>query len=170
MPIVGWIVSMGNLTVVIGGISSGKSAFAESLLQDERHAVTYFATLDPTAVGVADRIAMHQQRRPEQWRTVECSTSLCVELSRVTGPALIDSIGTWVARHKDFVVDVDALVESVQCRADPVVVVTEEVGLSLLAPTEIGIAFQEALGRVNQALAQVARRVCLVVAGRVLDL
>ena len=48
--------------------------------------------------------------------------------------------------------------------------VSEEVGLSVHPPTEIGRLFVDVLGELNRAVAGRADRVLLVVAGRVLDL
>ena len=49
-------------------------------------------------------------------------------------------------------------------------VVSEEVGLGVHPPTEVGRRFADALGSLNRAVADVADRVLLVVAGRVLPL
>jgi nicotinate-nucleotide--dimethylbenzimidazole phosphoribosyltransferase len=50
------------------------------------------------------------------------------------------------------------------------VVVSEEVGLGVHAPSEAGRRFADVLGTLNRAVADVADRVLLVVAGRVLPL
>jgi adenosylcobinamide kinase/adenosylcobinamide-phosphate guanylyltransferase len=52
----------------------------------------------------------------------------------------------------------------------PVVVVTNEVGWSLVATTASGRLFQDELGRLNAHVARVAAQVHLVVSGRVVDL
>jgi len=44
------------------------------------------------------------------------------------------------------------------------------VGLGVHPPTEVGVAFRDALGDLNRAVAAVADEVLLVVAGRVLTL
>ena len=48
--------------------------------------------------------------------------------------------------------------------------VSDEVGLGVHPPTDVGVAFRDALGDVNRAVADVADEVLLVVAGRVLPL
>src|SRR3954447_25855292 len=58
--------------LVLGGIRSGKSAFAEALVADAP-AVRYIAT---SAAGVddqewQDRIEAHRRRRPQSWTTEE---------------------------------------------------------------------------------------------------
>lgn len=62
---------MGEITLVTGGARSGKSAFAESLLDTEAE-INYIATncsaQDPE---MATRVSLHQQRRPKNWQTTE---------------------------------------------------------------------------------------------------
>ena len=82
----------------------------------------------------------------------------------------MDALGTWVAAHRDLAVDVPALVAALQARPGRTVVVSEEVGLAVHAPTEAGRRFADVMGSLNQALAAVADEVLLVVAGRVLAL
>ena len=50
------------------------------------------------------------------------------------------------------------------------IVVSEEVGLSVHPPTKLGRLFVDALGSVNQAVAAIADRAVLVVAGRIVEL
>lgn len=83
---------------------------------------------------------------------------------------LVDSLGTWVARHPDLAVEADGLLDALARRTGPVIIVSEEVGLSVHAPTELGRRFTDELGMLNQQVAAVADRVLLVVAGRILEL
>ena len=80
--------------LVTGGVRSGKSAHAESLLAD-RTAVRYVA---PGPVhddaDWAARITAHQARRPTSWSTVEThdlATALATDQ-----PVLVDCLGTWL--------------------------------------------------------------------------
>ena len=159
------------LTLIIGGTRSGKSEHAEDLAAASGSAVTYLATALPGDDGdFAARIAAHRARRPAGWVTVEAGTGLAAALRATTGTALVDSLGTWVAAFADFEVDADGLLDALRERDGDTVVVTEEVGLSLHAPTEVGRRFADALGTLNQQVAAVADRVVLVVAGRALPL
>ena len=58
--------------IVLGGARSGKSTFAESQLA-QCEVVTYVATSarNPDDPEWTERIRLHQQRRPESWRTAE---------------------------------------------------------------------------------------------------
>ncbi|GAB2591187.1 hypothetical protein Aab01nite_39400 [Paractinoplanes abujensis] len=169
-----------HTVLVLGGIRSGKSEFAESLVADAP-AVRYVATAaggedDPEWLG---RIEAHQRRRPQSWSTEETGadparlTELLTE-AKPDDTLLVDDLGGWVAalldparQPNDDEADVAALAAAVRACAARVVLVSPEVGLSLVPATPVGRAFADALGTTNQALADACDRVALVVAGRV---
>jgi adenosyl cobinamide kinase/adenosyl cobinamide phosphate guanylyltransferase len=169
-------------TLVLGGARSGKSTAAEGIAAQYATAtdlpVTYVATgLAPTPEDTdwATRIAVHRERRPDAWRTVEVPDPLDLghQLSAQGGVVLLDSLGAWVAATDDFDVDVGGLCDALTVRATqgwPTVIVTEEVGMGVHPVTESGRRFRDTLGAVNQAVAGIADRVVLVVAGRTLEL
>lgn len=174
-------------TVVTGGVRSGKSTYAESLLSGEP-AVTYVAP-GPVPDPVADpdwaaRIAAHQARRPDGWTTVETAdVASAVRAART--PVLVDCLGTWVTRTiddmgtwdvpreewvDDFWKRLDDLVDAWAGSDQRLVAVTNEVGWGVVPSYPSGRVFADLLGRTNQALASVSDRVVLMVAGRPLDL
>ena len=63
-----------------------------------------------------------------------------------------------------------ALLAALGARTGPTVLVSEEVGLGVHPSTEVGGRFRDALGSLNQAVAELADEVLLVIAGRVLPL
>ena len=159
------------IALVVGGTRSGKSAVAERLAARAGEPVTVVVPAAPgDDADFASRVRAHQARRPTTWRTCECGAALPAALDAVTGPALVDSLGSWVAACPGFVVDIAALVAALRRRGAPTVVVTEEVGLAVHPPTEAGRAFADALGQLNLAVAEAADEAFLVVAGRVLPL
>jgi len=166
------------ITLVLGGVRSGKSAVAERLVvdrlasaRDDAWRVTYLATLDVGGdAELAARVARHQARRPASWSTVEAGPDLPAVLRDVVGMALIDSLGPWVSASPGMEADAVALCEALAARSGDTVVVSEEVGLAVHPSTEAGRRFQDAMGAVNQAVADCAHEVVLVVAGRTLRL
>jgi adenosyl cobinamide kinase/adenosyl cobinamide phosphate guanylyltransferase len=162
------------ITLVLGGTRSGKSEVAEALVAGVPGQVTYVATGRATDGDMAARIAAHRDRRPAAWATVEAGGELPALLTDLGGHALVDSLGTWVAGHDDLAPDTAALCAALRARAredaGDTVVVSEEVGLGVHPPTEVGRRFADALGALNRAVADEADRVLLVVAGRVLPL
>jgi adenosylcobinamide kinase/adenosylcobinamide-phosphate guanylyltransferase len=160
------------ITLVLGGARSGKSLVAEQLAGRLRPPVTYVATalIDPDDDDHVARVAIHRARRDPSWRTLEAGAGLAEVLRSVEGTVLVDSLGTWVTAAADLDPDVEALVGALQERTGDTVVVSEEVGLGVHPSTDLGRRFRDALGLVNQAVAELADDVLLVVAGRVLPL
>jgi adenosylcobinamide kinase/adenosylcobinamide-phosphate guanylyltransferase len=169
---------VGELLLVIGGVRSGKSAFAERLASAANRPVAYLATGEAGDAEMSVRIAKHRARRPAAWLTVEAPLEPATALRRLDSEmvVLIDCIGLLVSNHllreadaeaaaRRVVEAVGALVDAAVERAAPTVVVTAEVGLSLVSVTSLGRRFQDVLGEVNQRLAAAAGTVYLVVAG-----
>jgi adenosylcobinamide kinase / adenosylcobinamide-phosphate guanylyltransferase len=161
------------ITLVLGGTRSGKSGVAEAIAARREPPVIYIATGSAAEddAHMSERIAHHRARRPPHWQTIEAGLELCVTLRQhVSGTALVDSLGTWVAAHGDLAVDTEQLLDALWAREGSTVIVSDEVGLSVHPPTAVGRRFVDVLGDVNQAVAAVADEVLLVVAGRVLRL
>jgi adenosylcobinamide kinase/adenosylcobinamide-phosphate guanylyltransferase len=173
--------------LVTGGVRSGKSAHAESLLEGEP-GVTYVAP-GPLADEKADpewaaRVAAHQARRPATWHTVE-TRDLGSAVERADGAVLVDCLGTWLAgvldeadawelpaRGAGAVVGerLDDLMRALEQSGATLVLVTNEVGLGVVPAHRSGRVFRDLLGLVNQRVASACEEVHLVVAGRVLHL
>jgi len=162
------------ITLVLGGARSGKSALAEQLVLASEGRVLYLATGTATDDDMAERVDAHRERRSARFDTVEAGAALADALRDAPDrPALVDSLGTWVAGHHDFAIDLAALLDALRARDQrgaATVIVSDEVGLGVHPETALGCAFRDALGTANQAVAAVAAEVLLVVAGRVLPL
>ena len=173
--------------LVTGGVRSGKSRYAESLLAIE-DPVTYLTPgypADPaTDAEWAARVAAHQLRRPAAWRTVE-TIALAEAVAAASGPVLIDCLGTWLTRLFDswhawdaeepewsdrLATEASSLVSAIEARRGDVVVVTNEVGWGVVPEYRSGRLFADNLGRLNQQVATACDQVVLMVAGRPLKL
>jgi adenosyl cobinamide kinase/adenosyl cobinamide phosphate guanylyltransferase len=158
------------LILVLGGTRSGKSGVAESLAGRLPAPVTYVATMtpDPDDADLMRRIDAHRTRRPASWTTVDATAGLPDQLTNCNGTVLVDSLGPWVALHEPDDAAIGRLRDALATRAGDTLVVSDEVGMSVHAPTAAGRTFQDAIGTVNQRLAEIADQTILVVAGRVL--
>ena len=167
--------------LALGGIRSGKSAWAEATIAAAAGAeapVRYVATAAPSADEQwSARVAGHRERRPPHWVTIESADVAAQLKSASTTATLVDDMGGWLVAAMDrggawtggsIRGDVDALVGAVDTFAAPLVLVSPEVGLSVVPATESGGRFADALGELNQRLAAVCDRVVLVIAGQVL--
>lgn len=165
-------------TLVLGGIRSGKSRWAEQAITEGLAAgdtVRYLAT-GGRAEDDADwarRIEAHRNRRPAGWQTVESPDVAAHLRADPQSPALVDDIGGWLTAALDHrgwdggsvETDVDDLVSAVHGFAAPLVLVSPETGLTVVPATQAGRRFADELGSLNQRLADCCERVVLVVAG-----
>lgn len=173
-----------QLTLVLGGVRSGKSAFAEQLVRQLDQPTWYLATGQVTDAEMAERIRRHRESRPASWTTLEepleLAEALASALKETSDPraVLIESLDTWVSnlllQHESqpapdleslTMSQVDQLLKLGQHPSTSVVMVSSEVGLSLVPPNQLGRQFQDLLGLVNQRVAVAANQVYLVVAG-----
>jgi adenosyl cobinamide kinase/adenosyl cobinamide phosphate guanylyltransferase len=161
------------ITLVLGGARSGKSEAAEAMAASSAagEGVTYVATaIQGRDADLDGRIARHRARRPPEWETIEvCGRELPETLARLTGVVLVDGLGQWLATL-DGPVPSGEVCQALRTREDHTVVVSDEVGLGVHPPSEAGRRFRDDLGALNQAVAGVADRAVLVVAGRLLAL
>ena len=166
--------------LVTGGVRSGKSRHAESLL-DAEVAVRYVAP-GPVRDDAdwQERVAAHQARRPAHWTTLE--TGDLTRALTTDDAVLVDCLGTWLTRLVDdagmwdaAMPDLTAYVDAAVDRAlsvlgGTVVLVTNEVGMGVVPEHRSGRVFRDLLGSVNQRFGAACDEVHLVVAGRVLRL
>lgn len=155
---------------MLGGIRSGKSRWAESVIAEAvgpSASVRYVATgadPDPDPSWSA-RIAAHRARRPAHWSTVE-TADVPTALRDGRGiPTLIDDVGGWLAATLD-TPDADELLSAVSGFGADLVIVSPEVGMMVVPATASGRRFADELGQLNQRLADICDRVVLVVAGQ----
>lgn len=180
---------MGEILFVTGGARSGKSRFAERLALDAATPVTYLATLEPLDEEMEHRVARHRADRPGGWTTIEEPRHLEAALAAIA-PAdtvVLDCLSLWVSNRllelgeepsvaaieeleSTLDAELEALLMLAQQRDGRLILVTNEVGSSVVPPTALGRAYRDLLGRVNQRAAGRAARAWLLVAGRPLEL
>ncbi|GIU83528.1 MAG: putative cobinamide kinase/cobinamide phosphate guanylyltransferase CobU [Acidimicrobiales bacterium] len=156
-----------STALVLGGIGSGKSRFAESLAASLDEPPVYVAPGE-MITGDAEwesRIRAHRRRRPIHWPTVECGAALWETLRAVEGPVLVDSLGSWLACVDGFAFDASEVESVLTARTQPTLLVSEEVGFSLVPPTAVARRFADSLGALNRLVASIAEDVFLVAAG-----
>ncbi|CAN5562247.1 bifunctional adenosylcobinamide kinase/adenosylcobinamide-phosphate guanylyltransferase [soil metagenome] len=166
-------------TLVLGGIRSGKSRWAEESIAEAvgpdvqiRYLATGSAATEDDAWSA--RVTAHRDRRPTNWTTVE-DVDVAAQLRHEAGtPTLVDDIGTWLTAAMDrrdawgggdVSGDLDELVTAVGTFGSPLVLVSPEVGLTVVPATAAGRHFTDTLGSLNQRLAATCDRVVLVIAG-----
>ena len=160
-----------RLTLVLGGARSGKSSHAEGLVTALPPAWTYIATAEARDQEMRDRIAQHQARRGEGWRTINAPLQLADALEQIEPgmPVLIDCLTLWLSNHmlaeNDVEAECERLLEIFSRPRGPWVAVSNEVGLGIVPDNALGRRFRDAQGRLNQMVASGADDVLLLVAG-----
>lgn len=163
---------------MLGGIKSGKSRWAEGAIAESAgpaEPVRYLATGSVTDTDPAwlRRIAVHRGRRPRHWSTVE-SCDIATQLRQPpAAPTLVDDVCGWLTAALDrsgwedgsVAADIDEMLAAVASFGAPLVLVSHEVGLTIVSATVSGRRFTDELGALNQRLAAVCDRVMLMVAG-----
>lgn len=165
-------------TLVLGGIRSGKSQWAEAeIAAAATGAVRYVATGAPPGTDDewSQRVAAHRDRRPGAWVTAETTDVPGVLRVEPSLPTLVDDVGGWLTAEMDrcgawtggsVTGSADALVAAVAAFTAPLALVSPEVGLTVVPATAAGRRFADELGSLNQRLAATCERVVLVVAGQ----
>jgi adenosylcobinamide kinase/adenosylcobinamide-phosphate guanylyltransferase len=160
------------LTLVLGGARSGKSRYAEALVEAAAHSGTYCATAEAGDEEMAERIAAHRSRRGAFWRTIEAPLAVADAITAEAipeRPLLVDCLTLWLSNLLLAEAPIEeafaTLCMALRDAAGPIVLVANEVGLGLVPETPLGRRFRDAAGRLNQDIAALADRVVFVAAG-----
>ena len=158
------------LVFVLGGARSGKSRFAESLIEAYPAPWSYMATAQAFDAEMIERIAIHRARRDERWITHDAPHDLASCVGALPqGAVLVDCLTLWLTNRlladADLDAEGDALVTALRVRQAPTVVVANEVGLGIVPETPLGRTFRDAAGRLNQKVAAAAGAVHFIAAG-----
>jgi adenosylcobinamide kinase/adenosylcobinamide-phosphate guanylyltransferase len=166
-----------TVTLVLGGVRSGKSRYAQQL--GERVERVLFVATAPSSDSddeMRAKIERHRADRPTDWATAEEP----LELGRVLAEqgaeyevAIVDCLTLFVANllhaaeQDDAILDrqMTALCAALAAAPCDVVLVSNEVGSGVVPAYALGRRFRDALGELNQRVAAIADDVLLLVAG-----
>ena len=160
--------------LVLGGARSGKSTWAESVINRLPPPYVYVATAQALDDEMELRIKLHRERRKELWETIESPTGLQAVLRSLDGrrkPVLLDCITLWLsnllcsAAPTDAEKAVDELCDAIETVDYPLVIVSNEVGGGIVPDNALARKFRDLSGLANQRLARICASVFLVTAG-----
>ena len=165
---------MRRLTLVLGGARSGKSRFAENLARQHGGLRTYIATAEAFDDEMRQRIAKHrEQRAGDGWVTIESTLDPASVLPR-DGLVLLDCVTVWLGNlmhhGRDLRAEVAKLCAALEVCPAEVILVSNEVGLSIVPENAMARRFRDEQGLANQALAEIADNVYFIAAGLPLKL
>ena len=176
---------MGKVILITGGSRSGKSTFAERLLQN-RDDVLYIATAAVTDKEMEKRIKKHRERRNPKWETFEGYKGLHNIVDEYKHKyIMLECIGTMITNiifdeecdfdnmcaedieklRDDIKRQIEEFIKSVKEKDREVIIVTNEVGWSLVPEYKLGRIFSDILGYLNQFIGSVSDEVYLVACG-----
>lgn len=176
----------GKVVFVTGGIRSGKSQFAEEMTSKLGQRVIYIATSQVQDEEMRARVDLHRERRPENWHTVEEPFDVAAAILAhgakcdvIMLDCLTVLISNLMYHHRDkhrrelqeaIIKEITSLTEASRQVDASVVIVSNEVGMSLVSDNFLGRLFQDVVGRANQIVAGMADEAFFVVAGYPIDL
>lgn len=159
--------------LVLGGARSGKSTWAEWVVNRFPPPYVYVATAQALDDEMKLRIQRHRERRKGLWETVESPIDLPAALKRLNGlrtAVLVDCITLWLsnllcsastgAEHA-----VDGVCEAIEAADYPLVIVSNEVGAGIVPDNPLARKFRDLSGFTNQKLARICASVFLITAG-----
>ncbi|WP_424833854.1 bifunctional adenosylcobinamide kinase/adenosylcobinamide-phosphate guanylyltransferase [Ruegeria sp.] len=160
-----------DLTFVLGGAASGKSAFSEQLVVSSGKNRFYLATSQVFDDEMRLKVKHHIAQRGSGWTTVEAPFDLTPTLAGLTSGdvCLIDCATMWLTNHllaeNDLLHEQGKLLQALKTCEGQIVIVSNEVGHGIVPDNALSRRFREAQGRLNIALAAQADVVVQVTAG-----
>jgi adenosylcobinamide kinase/adenosylcobinamide-phosphate guanylyltransferase len=191
--------SIARSELILGGQKSGKSRRAELLArhwlaQSPAYDAVLIATAQPWDEEMRQRITRHQEDRAERvpgLRTLEESLQLAQALTQASQPqtlVVVDCLTLWLTNWLMPAPDsasgsasqdtpaqaaqaqIAQLLQAIEQAPGPVIFVGNEIGLGVIPLGRETRAFVDALGVLNQRVAQACQRVTLMAAGLPLTL
>lgn len=171
------------IALVTGGARSGKSRFAENLYKGKKD-VVYIATSKVCDDEMQERVKLHQQTRPKEWRTFEGNYNLQKAIGEEEN-YLLDCVTVLTANimfdiskdidYIDFqmqneienkvIFQIENLINDIKEKNYNLLLVTNEVGDSIVPEHHVSRVFRDIQGRVNQRIATLVEEVYLVCCG-----
>ena len=179
----------GTITYITGGARSGKSSFAERLVEETKQKKAYVATGIPFDNEMKIRVEKHREQRGKNWTTIESYRDLKKKLETeltdekvilldcitnlVTNIMIIDREVDWDMISKERLEKIEQEVEKEILEIlefgknynGDIFIVSNELGMGLVPPYALGRHFRDICGRMNQIVAQASDTAYLLVSG-----
>ena len=172
--------------LILGGARSGKSRLAQDIATRHWLHPVYLATAEILDDEMAARVRMHRQTRAlksseahtsgraRRWHCVEEPLEIARIIRRGVPGAdgiLVDCLTIWLSNvllkegRGAFARRRNELIKALRQARQDVILVANEVGLSVVPENELGRTFRDLAGWLNQAVAKEADTVVFVAAG-----
>lgn len=161
-----------RLTLILGGVRSGKSRHAETLIEASGLEPYYIATAEALDGEMTDRIAQHRERRGAHWQTIEEPLALAEAITQVNakGRALmVDCLTLWLTNlmvhERAIEAEIDGLIDVLIKLDGVIMLVSNEVGQGVTPTNKMARTFIDHAGLLHQKLAERADQVLFMTAG-----
>jgi adenosylcobinamide kinase / adenosylcobinamide-phosphate guanylyltransferase len=166
----------GRITLITGGVKSGKSAYALKLGKELGVKHAFIATATAGDDEMSRKIAAHKAERAGRWQTYEEPCDIASVLIKVAAEfdiVLIDCMTLWVSNlltlqnfgDDEIEAAFSGFIEALNNAACPVIVVTNEVGFGIMPAERLSRRYQNLLGAVNRRIAGVADSMYVMISG-----
>ena len=167
--------------LILGGVKSGKSRYAEQLVAswanqsgNSNRSVIYLATAerrdDDEELG--KRIALHKTQRPPTWKTIEEPVKITDIIETASGRnqcVLVECLTLWVSNllqdEAQIAQGINHLCKVLETYEGEIILVSNETGLGIMPANELARRFGDEVGVLHQRLAAICDEVVLTIAG-----
>lgn len=161
--------------------------------------VIYLATARAGDDEMEARIAAHRERRPDNWKTLEeelypgrrLQEHIEWENNAEPGIVLLDCITLLVSNHivkvreegdkeqnnpaeeqlyRRIIEEMERIVQLAGANSFDLILVSNEVGLGVVPPSEMGRMFRDISGRINRKLEELCDKTYFMIAGKAVDI
>lgn len=170
---------MNKITLILGGARSGKSKYALKLARKYKK-VAFVATCQGKDKEMLERIRLHKEARPKNWKTFEEPKDFKKALLKIKSGfdcIIIDCLTLLVSnlilsgdKEKRILEKFEELLLLLNKNKAKIILVSNEVGLGLVPINKLGRDFRDIAGKVNQLVAEKANEVIFMVSGLALKL
>jgi len=174
---------LSKIILVTGGARSGKSSFAESLYSGKKD-VVYIATSKVCDIEMQERVDIHKKSRPSEWVTYEGNYEIYKAVTDVEN-YILDCLTVMSSNIMfDITKDLKRIPQKIQNEVENrvmeeiknlikkvtevhgnLVIVTNEVGCSVVPENHVARVYRDIIGKINQRVARLSSEVYLVTCG-----
>jgi adenosylcobinamide kinase/adenosylcobinamide-phosphate guanylyltransferase len=167
---------MGKITLITGGVRSGKSAYALSCAEVYSGKKAFIATAVPFDTEMEERVKNHQSERGNRFTTIEEPYDLHKSVSELDDSitvAVIDCLTVWLGNlfykyNSDITIinsEIDKFIHNISKSNVDMYIVTNEVGWGIVPDNKLSRSFRDCKGFMNQKIATCADNVFLCTCG-----
>ncbi|MFH1414574.1 MAG: bifunctional adenosylcobinamide kinase/adenosylcobinamide-phosphate guanylyltransferase [Elusimicrobiota bacterium] len=168
------------ITLITGGIKSGKSNFALSLVEKSRDNknLYFLATAQPLDPEMTERIERHKTNRKDYWKTIEEPEDLtgAIESIPVGSTVLIDCVTLWLINilgkmeldsmgFEEIKNRMEKTIAAVKEKQLNAIFITNEVGSGIIPENKLARLYGDIIGKINQLISSKADEVYWMVSG-----